>query len=160
MRLKWAARRCLRRDGGGQVEGLPLLWVGLGGERKGSHAGLCVLGAHGVAHDGRQMRKQAAKAQGWRPIGKAAGLSLRERGGRSLRRSHRIALASLIGGVAFDSAGNIRNRAEYASLCQPDGNVDLPRRGFCIYIRLGPDEGNGIPNRLPPAYDSNPRSSF
>jgi hypothetical protein len=80
------ARRCLRRDGGGKIEGLPLLWVGLGGKREGPHTGLCIPEAHGVAHDGGQMGKQAAKAQGGRAIGEAPGLSLCERGGGSLGR--------------------------------------------------------------------------
>ena len=57
LRLKGVARQCLRCDGGDKIKGLPLLWVSLGGEGEGPHTGLCVLGAHGIAHDGGKMRK-------------------------------------------------------------------------------------------------------
>ena len=71
LRSKRALRQRLRRDSGGQIEGLPLFWVGLGREGEGPHAGFCGFGAHKIANDRSQMRKQAAKAQGGRAVGEA-----------------------------------------------------------------------------------------
>ncbi len=63
--------RCLRRDCGGKIEGLPLLWVGLPGEGECTLADSCVVEAHDIAGDRSKMRKRAAEPQRWCAIGEA-----------------------------------------------------------------------------------------